>query len=121
MSDVRLDIHVDEVIRMIDDEAERRMTEAVNVVRMEAVLLTSQSGPGHAPPGLPPYRQTGFLSEHVIAMVATTRTQGAVIGKVGSVVHYAPWLEYPLNHRWLKPAFDNTSAEVEQIFSTEWF
>lgn len=118
MADVKLELHIDEVLKDIKDEAEKRMTAAVNAVRVEAV--TSISKPGISSPGQPPSYVSGFLSSHIVGVVGTTRS-GVVIGKVGTAVHYAPWLEYPLNRPWLRPAFENTKGQVQEIFSTNWF
>ena len=49
MADVKLELHIDEVFKDIKDEAEKRMTAAVNVVRVEAV--TSISKKGRSEPG----------------------------------------------------------------------
>jgi hypothetical protein len=106
----------------IQNENRNRMERAVRLVRNFAVRSishkTGRYGPG-SPPGSPPYLRTGLLRRSVTTEVVDE--SGKIIGRVGTAVIYAGYLERGTSRMaarpWLVVAQQNTASQVAAIFS----
>lgn len=132
---VRLVFHTKEVIKGLEDAAARRMSEAVNVVRNQALetLSGSRSGrtykvPGTgrtytaSAPGEPPAQASGELRQSVKTMIVSEAKK--LIGLVGSDSKHAAPLEFGTRRMaarpWLKISFEKALPAIKDILSRKW-
>lgn len=105
------------VIDSIKAMAEKRMEAATVVVANRAKQLISTPYPPPSRPGEPPHRRTGRLRASVAREV--TWDESTVIGRVGSNVKYAKWLELGTSRMaarpWLRRALIETRNAIAKI------
>jgi phage gpG-like protein len=127
-------VRPEELIQQIDDSIQKRMTAAVNVVKLEAIQLLSQQGTGRqyrvpgtkdtwytaSSPGMPPAVATGDLKRSIDVDVS----DDGFIGEVGTSKDYGMMLQFGtrniLPRPWLDVAFNNSLYQIVNIFSTAW-
>ncbi len=133
---IQLESHVAEVMAKMGDIAQKRMEEAVNVVRNTTLktLTGPRTGrtytiPGThktytaSAPGEPPAQRLGELRQSVSILI---EGMGAdLTGKVGTDKDYGLMLEYGTKNMaprpWLRPSFEKAEAAIKAIFEREWF
>ena len=135
-SKVRLKFHTKQVTEKIEDTANQRMLEAVNVVRNQALetLSGTRSGrtyyvPGTrrsytaSAPGQPPAQATGELRQSVKTAVEVEEKR--LIGLVGSDSKHAAPLEFGTvkmaARPWLRISFEKSLDKIKSILSRKWF
>jgi hypothetical protein len=144
MTEIRLESHIQEAVKMMKDGGLRLMKEAVNIVRTQTLetLSGSRSGrqykiPGTqryytaSAPGEAPAQRLGELRQHVSTDVQME--DGAPVGYVG-----VPLIETPKGDKedigtmlekgtkkmaprpWLEPSFEKAKDAVIKNFSKPW-
>lgn len=134
MSGVTVKFHIKEAQTAIEGSAQKMMHKAVNEVRNTTLETLSGKRTGRtyfvpgtkrtytaSAPGEPPAQATGRLRQSVKGVVKGMA--GTVTGQVGSVMEYAPCLEYGTKKMaarpWLRPSFEK--ARVDSILGSRWF
>lgn len=133
---IQLESHVAEVVAKMGDIAQKRMEEAVNVVRNNTLKTLSGARHGRtytipgthrtytaSSPGEPPAQRLGELRQSVSTLVVG---QGdSLTGAVGTDKDYGAMLESGTvkmaPRPWLRPSFEKSEAAVKAIFEREWF
>lgn len=107
----------DKVKKNIEAEARKRMEAATVVVANRAKVLISEPYPPPSVPGEPPHRRTGRLRASVSREVVWEGAQW--VGRVGSNVKYAKWLELGTSRiaarPWLRRALIEMREQVKRI------
>jgi len=124
------------VTKAIDDAAIKRMDEATQAVRTQAMLTLSGDRTGRtykvpgqnrtyvaSSPGEPPAQRLGELRQNIGTLVESSF--GNVTGKVGTDKIQGRILEFNSLHTaarpWLKPSFEAATDEVKSILKKRWF
>lgn len=132
---VRLVFHTKKVMQALEDAASKRMLEAVNVVRNQALetLSGSRSGrtykvPGTSrtytasAPGEPPAQASGELRQSVSTALVSEGKK--LIGLVGSDSKHAAPLEFGTRNMaarpWLRISWEKALPAIKSILSRKW-
>jgi len=133
---IQLESHVAEVMAKMGDIAQKRMEEAVNVVRNTTLKTLSGARHGRiytipgthrtytaSSPGEPPAQRLGELRQSVSTLVIGRGE--SLTGAVGTDKKYGPMLEFGTikmaPRPWLRPSFEKAEAAIKAIFEREWF
>lgn len=105
------------VERKIRDESRKRMEAATILVANRAKILISEPYPPPSMPEEPPHRRTGRLRSSVAREIIWDGQSW--IGRVGSNVEYAKWLELGTSRMaarpWLRRALIEMKVEIAKL------
>lgn len=127
--------HIPEVLKGLEDTAQKRMAESVQTVRNETLVVLSGNRSGRqykvpgtsrfytaSSPGQPPAQRLGELRQSIQG--TSGMAGGNIIGIIGTELNYGLYLQAGTKNiaprPWLDVAFRNAWDKVISIWSRSW-